>query len=42
MQEKAFEVRTAHYSWLKATPASSKSIALMFIALDIKQLISYW
>lgn len=34
MQEKAFEVRTAQYLLLKAPPASGKSRALMFIALD--------
>jgi superfamily II DNA or RNA helicase len=34
MQEKAFEGRTAQYLLLKAPPASGKSRALMFIALD--------
>ena len=34
MQAKAFEVRTAQYLLLKAPPASGKSRALMFIALD--------
>lgn len=34
MQEKAFEGRTANYLLLKAPPASGKSRALMFIALD--------
>jgi len=39
MQEKAFEERDAQYLLLKAPPASGKSRALMFIALDklIKQ-----
>lgn len=39
MQEKAFQERDAHYLLLKAPPASGKSRALMFIALDklIKQ-----
>jgi len=39
MQEKAFQVRDAQYLLLKAPPASGKSRALMFIALDklIKQ-----
>ncbi len=39
MQEKAFEKRDAQYLLLKAPPASGKSRALMFIALDklIKQ-----
>jgi len=34
MQEKAFEERDAQYLLLKAPPASGKSRALMFIALD--------
>ncbi len=34
MQERAFEARTAQYLLLKAPPASGKSRALMFIALD--------
>jgi superfamily II DNA or RNA helicase len=34
MQAKAFEVRDAQYILLKAPPASGKSRALMFIALD--------
>jgi len=34
MQAKAFEVRDAQYLLLKAPPASGKSRALMFIALD--------
>ena len=34
MQSKAFEARTAQYLLLKAPPASGKSRALMFIALD--------
>jgi superfamily II DNA or RNA helicase len=34
MQEKAYEGRTAQYLLLKAPPASGKSRALMFIALD--------
>ncbi|MDM8160586.1 DEAD/DEAH box helicase family protein [Labilibaculum sp. K2S] len=34
MQEKAFEARTAQYLLIKAPPASGKSRALMFIALD--------
>lgn len=34
MQQKAFEGRTAQYLLLKAPPASGKSRALMFIALD--------
>jgi hypothetical protein len=34
MQAKAFEKRTAHYLLLKAPPASGKSRALMFLALD--------
>ena len=34
MQEKAFAGRTAQYLLLKAPPASGKSRALMFIALD--------
>lgn len=34
MQEKAFQVRDAQYILLKAPPASGKSRALMFIALD--------
>ncbi|PKA99648.1 superfamily II DNA or RNA helicase [Flavobacteriaceae bacterium MAR_2009_75] len=34
MQEKAFEGRTAQYLLIKAPPASGKSRALMFIALD--------
>lgn len=34
MQEKAFEGRTAQYLLLKAPPASGKSRALMYIALD--------
>lgn len=45
MQEKAFAARTAQYLLIKAPPASGKSRALMFIALDklnnqgIKQVI---
>jgi superfamily II DNA or RNA helicase len=34
MQEKAYQARTAQYLLLKAPPASGKSRALMFIALD--------
>ena len=34
MQERAFTARTAQYLLLKAPPASGKSRALMFIALD--------
>lgn len=34
MQEKAYEARTAQYLLLKSPPASGKSRALMFIALD--------
>lgn len=34
MQEKAFNARTAQYLLIKAPPASGKSRALMFIALD--------
>ena len=34
MQSKAFKGRTAQYLLLKAPPASGKSRALMFIALD--------
>src|SRR6056300_455812 len=34
MQQKAFEARTAQYLLIKAPPASGKSRALMFIALD--------
>lgn len=34
MQEKAFAARTANYLLIKAPPASGKSRALMFIALD--------
>jgi len=34
MQERAYEGRTAQYLLLKAPPASGKSRALMFIALD--------
>jgi superfamily II DNA or RNA helicase len=34
MQERAYEVRDAQYLLLKAPPASGKSRALMFIALD--------
>lgn len=34
MQQKAFEARTAKYLLIKAPPASGKSRALMFIALD--------
>lgn len=34
MQAKAYEGRTAQYLLLKAPPASGKSRALMFIALD--------
>lgn len=34
MQEKAYQVRDAQYILLKAPPASGKSRALMFIALD--------
>ena len=42
MQERAFEARNAQYLLLKAPPASGKSRALMFIALDklIKQGLS--
>ena len=35
IQEKAYEGRTAQYLLLKAPPASGKSGALMYIALDI-------
>ncbi len=35
MQEKAFQQRDAQYLLLKAPPASGKSRALMFIALDL-------
>jgi replicative superfamily II helicase len=34
MQEKAYEGRSAQYLLIKAPPASGKSRALMFIALD--------
>ena len=34
MQEKAFEARNAKYLLIKAPPASGKSRALMFVALD--------
>ena len=34
MQEKAYQARDAKYLLLKAPPASGKSRALMFIALD--------
>src|SRR5690554_3119438 len=34
MQEKAFEGRTAQHLLIKAPPASGKSRALMFVALD--------
>lgn len=34
MQEKAYQSRDAHYLLLKAPPASGKSRALMFLALD--------
>lgn len=34
MQQKAYEGRSAQYLLLKAPPASGKSRALMFIALD--------
>lgn len=34
MQEKAYQARDAHYLLLKAPPASGKSRALMFLALD--------
>jgi hypothetical protein len=34
MQAKAYEARTSQYLLLKAPPASGKSRALMFIALD--------
>lgn len=34
MQEKTFQKRDAQYLLLKAPPASGKSRALMFIALD--------
>ncbi len=34
MQEKAYQIRDAQYILLKAPPASGKSRALMFIALD--------
>lgn len=34
MQEKAYQARNAQYLLLKAPPASGKSRALMFIALD--------
>ena len=34
MQEKAYQARDAQYLLLKAPPASGKSRALMFIALD--------
>jgi hypothetical protein len=34
MQEKAFQSRDAQYLLIKAPPASCKSRALMFIALD--------
>lgn len=34
MQEKAYQARDAQYLLLKAPPASGKSRALMYIALD--------
>ena len=34
MQEKAFAYRDARYLLIKAPPASGKSRALMFVALD--------
>ena len=34
MQEKAFSARNSKYLLIKAPPASGKSRALMFIALD--------
>ncbi len=34
MKEKAYQARDAQYLLLKAPPASGKSRALMFIALD--------
>ena len=34
MQEKAFAARSSQYLLIKAPPASGKSRALMFIALD--------
>jgi len=34
MQERAFDERDAQYLLIKAPPASGKSRALMFIALD--------
>ena len=34
MQERAFEYRDAQYMLLKSPPASGKSRALMFLALD--------
>lgn len=34
MQEKAYQARDAQYLLLKAPPASGKSRALMFVALD--------
>ena len=34
MQERAYNARTAQYLLIKAPPASGKSRALMFIALD--------
>lgn len=34
MQEKAYQARDAHYLLVKAPPASGKSRALMFLALD--------
>ena len=34
MQERAYEARDAQYLLLKAPPASGKSRALMFLALD--------
>lgn len=40
MQAKAYEARTSKYLLLKAPPASGKSRALMFIALD--KLINQW
>lgn len=40
MQAKAYEARTSQYLLLKAPPASWKSRALMFIALD--KLINQW
>ena len=48
MQEKAYQARDAQYLLLKAPPASGKSRALMFIALDklanqgIKKVIGFF